>query len=607
MNHPWRVLVVPCAEEGRGSGHLKRSFALVRGLRGAGGEAFLYLPGGPGARSLQDLLSAFPGEFDPGDVFSGDPGERTWTFVLLDRYRTPRAEFRRWASLAPVVGVDEGGVDRRAFDYLLDLLPATAARERANEVDPGLLPLPTRHRPPTPSPRTSPPRALVSFGGEDATGLSSVAARSLLRSGTFEVDVLRGALALPDPDLEELVSRWPGACRLLGPLPDLRERLADYDLVVTLFGLTALEASHAGVPVLLVSPTRLHETLARKAGFFSAGVGRGAAARVGSLAEDSLDLIASRSQAAAPRRLGRSYSERIASIAFPSGVSCPLCSKRSLSPVLGRFPDRSYRRCPECGMLYLVRTCPPPIVYQTSYFFEDYKRQYGVTYLEDFPNLERAGRARASRILDLLPSGPTAPRVLDVGCAYGPFLSAARQLGFDPYGVDPAQDAVTYVRERLGIPAAAGFFPDFDPEAAFGGRRVPPFDALTLWYVIEHFPHLAPVLESANRLLPPGGVLAFSTPSGGGISARSRFVHFLEHSPQDHYSIWEPRLAARHLARYGFRLEKIVVSGHHPERFPGLSQAAPGSLFYRLADRASRAFGLGDTFEVYAIKERSLP
>jgi len=612
----WRILVVPCVEEGKGSGHLKRSFALVRGLRELGKDARVYLPGPgrarKGERTAAEVLAAFPGEVDSAAVFSDDPAALRWTFIVLDRFRTPASEYAYWASLAPVVGVDEGGRLRRSFDYLIDLLPATAAPGEPNEAEPGWLPLPAARRAsfaPGYVAAEDGLRVLVSFGGEDAAGLSRAAAASLSGLPGARVDVVLGALAAERSRESGEASPWPPSCRVFGPVPDLKERLSDYDLVVTIFGLTALEAAHARVPVLLVSPTRLHERLSRAAGFISAGIGRRAASRLGSFLSDPavLGRIAAATEAAAPAPASRSLADRIASISFPSGVSCPLCGSRPGpdSPVLGRFPDRSYRRCADCGMLFLTRVCPPPIVYERVYFFEDYQRQYGKTYLEDFPNLEKAGSVRARRVREVLgPGAPPAPAILDIGCAYGPFLSAARGLGFQPFGLDPAADAVRHVRDVLGIPAAEGFFPDLDPASAFGRDR---FDAVTLWYVIEHFPRLAPVLEAVSRLLPVGGAFAFSTPSGGGISARARFPDFLERSPADHYSIWEPRRTARLLARFGFRLEKIAVTGHHPERFPGLSRVPPSDPRFRLAGEASRRFGLGDTFEVYAVKERSLP
>jgi SAM-dependent methyltransferase len=282
-------------------------------------------------------------------------------------------------------------------------------------------------------------------------------------------------------------------------------------------------------------------------------------------------------------------------------------------------------------MVYMLRSSPPPIEYETAYFFDFYKSQYGKTYLEDFPRLIHAGKERLRRIEALLDPGngpgrrqpgrrrpqerrpgegqPEERRLLDIGCAYGPFLVAAREGGFLPLGIDPAPDAVRYVGETLGIPAIRGFFPpsreDLSPRAEgaelFGDRS---FTVVSLWYVIEHFERLAPALEEIFRLLKPGGVLAFSTPSFSGVSGRSSRRAFLEKSPPDHWTIWTPRRCSKLLAGYGFRLKKIVVTGHHPERFPlagRLLEKKKGPV-YRFFYILSRIFRLGDTFEAYAVK-----
>jgi hypothetical protein len=59
--------------------------------------------------------------------------------------------------------------------------------------------------------------------------------------------------------------------------------------------------------------------------------------------------------------------------------------------------------------------------------------------------------------------------------------------------------------------------------------------------------------------------------------------------------------AKRLLARYGFQTYRIRTTGHHPERF-GMP-IKKGGLLFRLVNRLSRIFSLGDTFEVYAVKE----
>jgi 2-polyprenyl-3-methyl-5-hydroxy-6-metoxy-1,4-benzoquinol methylase len=257
----------------------------------------------------------------------------------------------------------------------------------------------------------------------------------------------------------------------------------------------------------------------------------------------------------------------------------------------------------------MERLDPPPIEYRRDYFFEFYKKQYGKTYLEDFPGLIAAGRIRLNRIRTLLPGKPrpgpggAEQRLLDIGCAYGPFLAAAREAGFIPLGIDPVEEGIRYIRENLGLEAHTGFFPETEIPAL---REDHSFDAVCLWYVIEHFREPRRVLAEARRLLRPGGVLAFSTPSFSGVSGRKNRKEFLEKSPADHWTIWSPQSCGGILKKAGFRLRRIHVTGHHPERFPLLGcfirrppPERQGALYGALLF-LSRVFRLGDTFEAYA-------
>jgi hypothetical protein len=102
-------------------------------------------------------------------------------------------------------------------------------------------------------------------------------------------------------------------------------------------------------------------------------------------------------------------------------------------------------------------------------------------------------------------------------------------------------------------------------------------------------------------------VLAFSTPSFTGVSRRRSLKTFLENSPGDHRTIWDPGKCAKILSVYGFTVRKRVITGHHPERFPLAGRfLKPGGAAYRFFLLISRVFGLGDTFELYAVKTKEV-
>jgi 2-polyprenyl-3-methyl-5-hydroxy-6-metoxy-1,4-benzoquinol methylase/spore coat polysaccharide biosynthesis predicted glycosyltransferase SpsG len=595
------ILVVPAFGSGRGGGHLVRSLALVRELRSLGKDGRLYIPSEKFSPLIRDL--------DPICIISQEEKlRRSWDRIILDQFKTSREELARWSALGPVIGIDEGGPGREGFDFLMDILPGLPNRSPANLAIPALIPLPQtrREEPFSPGPPPSPLKTLVSFGAEDPAGLTFPVCRALLEgrmNAEISLTAVSGSLAK-----KEARGPVPENLELLENVPDLKETLASYDLAITHFGLTAFEALHAGTPVLLLSPTAYHEKLARHAGFVSAGIGQKGVRRLKKYINNTgLEVIAARSAGVAKqygldKTPSRSLGGILAGFSPRFSAGCPVCGKgrRQDHPVLARFPDRTYRRCPNCGMVYMLRFTEPPIEYKEDYFFDAYRRQYGKTYLEDFPNLKQTGKIRLHRIRRLR-DGQGQARLLDIGCAYGPFLAAAAEGGFSPLGIDPAEDAVRYVKERLKIPAITGFFPD-PSRREFRGDGL--FDVITLWYVIEHFENLAAVLGEINRLLKPKGLLAFSSPSLSGVSGRKSLNSFLKNSPGDHYTIWDPRGTGKILRSCGFTVEKIVITGHHPERFPLIGKFLNGKrgAAYGIADRISRFLGLGDTFEVYAVK-----
>jgi 2-polyprenyl-3-methyl-5-hydroxy-6-metoxy-1,4-benzoquinol methylase len=461
--------------------------------------------------------------------------------------------------------------------------------------------------------KTLPLRVLISFGGEDSAGLGFAAACAL--SEDFARRKKAGAafdITLIAPMSEPAAAALPGI-HVMEILPNLGEHLAEYDLLITHFGMTAFEAVYARLPVLLISPTAYHERLSRNAGFFSLGLGPKAVKGLGKYYRKKgfFESLKARTAGIARRyHLVHDQTKDITSLI--GGINpfvpkkCPICES-SRAEVIERFANETYRRCLNCGLIYLARLNAPSIEYEDSYFFELYKKQYGKTYLEDFPNLLEMGRKRIAQIKKLT-GRVQEQKLLDIGCAYGPFLEAASEAGFIPAGIEPSEDAVRYVRGNLGFSCWKGFFPgEVDMQVPQEGR----FDVITLWYTVEHFTEPGAALKEIYRLLGDRGVVALSTPSCTGISGRKSLRSFLQNSPEDHFTVWSPRSCKKIFRQCGFRLRKIVVTGHHPERFPLIGRCIKTeqkNLLYRVVFFLSRLFRLGDTFEAYGVKQtRSYP
>jgi len=609
------VLAIPACEAGRGGGHITRCMALVRDLRARKREAFLCIADNEKTKALVQAA-----QFNPEWIIEKNAHDidRDWECIVFDRYQTPPEEFSRWKNSAALIGIDEGGPCRADFDFLIDILPGVkryGGRGAPNIADTSLLPLPEKKERRSRS-ANAPLRVMVSFGQEDAAGLGFAAANALAarnKSGLLDLSVLTGAAY---GNTRHAPAETPAAS-----IPNLAERLGEYDLLVTHYGITAFEALYAATPLVLVSPGAYHEKLAKAAGFYSLGTGKRKAARLARLLfarnglNDSFLHDLQNRCAALALRHNLSHTPEKTLAALIDGCSprvsraCTVCGAPLHTAVIGRFHERAYCRCPACGIISMNRLAPPPVEYAREYFFERYQKQYGKNYIEDFPNLVAMAVRRLGHIKKLRAGmnrgGAGAARVLDIGCAYGPFLSAAHEAGFEPFGIDPAEDAVRYVQQNLGLAAIQGSFPDCDVrEFNIQADGAALFDAVTLWYVIEHFENCAAALAAIKKLLKPGGILAFSTPSFSGVSGRRSLSRFLENSPADHWTVWSPLACKKALKQAGFVVKKIACTGHHPERFPVLGRFARAaqSPLYGILAAVSRVFMLGDTFEVYALR-----
>jgi len=582
------ILFVPSVRRGNGSGHLIRCFGLAQAV---GGRAAVYLPDEPGAGSWSsgELRLAYARETSAVRILGEIGIDARFKFVVLDNRETSLADVEKWSARGPVIAIDEGGEARACAEYLIDILPRVSRSNRPglqpNSSSLGFLSLPLARRDPPQSIK----RVLVSFGGEDPSGLASRFLELALGRGLLkpeQISLVSGALSK-----SELV--FPGITAL-GPVQDLKEMLRSYDLVVTQFGLTAFEAAWAGCAVLLFNPGAIHEALSKRAGFLSLGTGKPDVQKLRSSLADPSGLVAASKNAAPKERLD--LASRLVMLSPRHAQECPVCGSRA-GRALYRNERKTYFKCPSCGMIrmaYFEQRHNPYTV--PAYFFEEYKAQYGRTYLEDIPKIRIQAARRLSIIEGLLPAGHASGAILDVGCAYGAFVAEAQARSWNAVGSDVAPDAVEYVKDTFKVPA---FIADFSAAGA-DGLYPRGLAALTMWYVIEHFDELGRVLRRVASLLQPGSVFAFSTPSGSGISARKNMSKFLEQSPDDHFTVWSPKTAKGILRRFGFKVERIVVTGHHPERFPGVPDAT-GSYRYSAALTASRLFGLGDTFECYAV------
>lgn len=581
------ILFVPSVKKGCGTGHLRRC---LKAAADSGG--FVYIPADSDLAETESLVNEYlsaENGLKPYQIVRSFPEENEFSLVVTDLFSMEKSTAQKLHSVATVAAVDEGSDFTEWCDFLLDIIPSCVVRRAANLSLPSFIEKPMNRRTPG---TFSLSTVLVCFGGEDPASLTVPAARYFATAG-YSVTAVLAASKQPSVPIENVT--------FIEPFSNLKETLYEYDLVVTHYGLTAFEANSAGCAVILVATSRLHETLSKSYGFCCLSRKQLDGAFDLSLVSDVSKLFPPSIADGTNTSLGK----YVRTLAHGTRFLCPLCKKNGEEPdeIVARTQKRTFRRCASCGIIYMSWSANgAPAEYGKSYFSEQYKNQYGKTYLEDFDSIKKSCVRRVMEMNSCLKIAKYAkPAVLDVGCAYGPFLSAANDSGWQVFGTDIAEDAVSYVQNTLLFPAVVSQFPDFDSGVSFGINE---FDAVTMWYVIEHFSDLDAVLTKVSSLLKKGGIFAFSTPSAQGVSAKLNRQHFFEESPADHYTLWEPSRTARILQKFGFQIIRTVSTGHHAERFPQVRKHGwkKTSLPFKMYEAASKAYRMGDTFEVYCRK-----
>ncbi len=181
-------------------------------------------------------------------------------------------------------------------------------------------------------------------------------------------------------------------------------------------------------------------------------------------------------------------------------VSCNLCgsSKERLITV-----QSSYRvvECAGCGFVYVN---PRPDEGTLEKLYLKYLPDKMIDPLSWDSYMKEVFSKAASFMAARLPDNA---RLLDVGCGYGFFLSCMKAKAISRIklsGIDVSKTAVSYATGR-GLDVRHGTLDTI----RFADNA---FDAITMFYVLEHIPDPSRALREVRRILKPGGALFLRLP-----------------------------------------------------------------------------------------------
>jgi SAM-dependent methyltransferase len=266
--------------------------------------------------------------------------------------------------------------------------------------------------------------------------------------------------------------------------------------------------------------------------------------------------------------------------------------------------DRRYvvQRCRSCGTAF---TTPRPTPEQLEHFYERayFEGETGFGY-DDCGGTSWAA-ANASRAWgDLTRWEPGIDsvrprRLLDVGCATGDLLVAARADGWAVTGVEVSRWARDLARGRQGLEVVSDL------------SEVPPgdgFGLVTMVHVLEHLVHPLPTLLEVRQRVEPGGLLVVEVPHWRSLGRLVRGSGWSQLRPPEHITFFDQGSMRRLRARAGFGVMRLETpypnwqdrwqAARGRERW----QVAPGALAASLAQRAR----LGGYLRVLARPDREV-
>ncbi len=228
---------------------------------------------------------------------------------------------------------------------------------------------------------------------------------------------------------------------------------------------------------------------------------------------------------------------------------CPICHTPS-DRLVAKKASWSYYQCGFCPLVFIA---PQPSSPELTTTYQSYLPGKP----DEIESWSRSQEEVIRKSAKIIEKGSKPGRILDVGSGYGFFLHYMANRGWRADGIEISQPGRNYCQTHFpGLNIRSTPLPD----PSIPGNS---YDAVTLFYVIEHLPDPLIVLREVFRLLRPGGVVLLrwphTTPIVRLLGPFSRYLD-LYHTPY-HLFDFSKLFIEKQLATIGFINIKTFISG----------------------------------------------
>lgn len=243
---------------------------------------------------------------------------------------------------------------------------------------------------------------------------------------------------------------------------------------------------------------------------------------------------------------------------FETPEKCIVCEFNGNIPLFEVINGARIFECPSCGLQF---TYPMKVMDYDKTYEKDYSGLLnfgsGLAY-ESYQNVEDEDIevekwVKVPRFNVLLPILSQIPKgtLFDVGCSTGFFLLIARKMGFETYGMEASEKAVSIARDKYKLNVARALTFDELPQ-----EFKKPYKVITAFEVLEHVHEPEKFLKDIYSFLDEDGIFIMSCPPFYKFENIARgyrkYKWWYGDYPPNHVTRWKPWTLHYALKKAGF-------------------------------------------------------
>ena len=283
---------------------------------------------------------------------------------------------------------------------------------------------------------------------------------------------------------------------------------------------------------------------------------------------------------------------------------CPVCSTRKHT-ILQGYEEHYLVKCKECRLVYSKSV---PSHQALEHHYEGYARN-------DY--LSPITIKRYNEILDQFEPYRKTNRILDVGCGIGYFLEVAKKRGWEVYGTEYTDEAISICEEKDISMQKGDLHSDMFPAEHF--------DIVTAFEVIEHIAFPMEPLNITYRFLRPGGGFYLTTPNFNSLLRRhlgakwnvisypEHLSYFTRHSLN--YALKTSGFKKKYIRAHGLSITRLKTSkGTSKQKYisatsddekirESFEKSRSKQLLKYIINQQLSLWGVGDSLKAFAIRK----